>query len=126
MNNWYGTASRVTRKSIKSGDGERGFNGIKKSSEQKPQDSKLSFPPKTPATPQELDIPASVAEDLMLRYLYTKGGSSLRELSRSIKLSCTRWERWESTSGCLSEKSQWNVTALKLNKAKSIINRIGG
>ena len=28
-----------------------------------------------------------MAEDLMLRYLYTKGASSLRELSRSIKLS---------------------------------------
>jgi hypothetical protein len=59
----------------------------KKSSEQKPQDSKLSFFPKAPATPEELDIPVSMAEDLMLRYIYTKGASSLRELSRSIKLS---------------------------------------
>ena len=59
----------------------------KKSSEKEPQDSKLSFFPKAPATPEELDIPVSMAEDLMLRYIYTKGASSLRELSRSIKLS---------------------------------------
>ena len=63
-----------------------GSTVLKKSSEQKPQDSKLSFFPKAPATPEELDIPVSMAEDLMLRYLYTKGASSLRELSRSIKL----------------------------------------
>ena len=59
----------------------------KKLSEQKPQDAKLFFLPKTPLEPEELDIPVSMAEDLMLRYLYTKGGSSLRELSRSLKLS---------------------------------------
>ena len=60
---------------------------LKKALEQKPQDSKLSFFPKAPATPEELDIPVSMAEDLMLRYIYTKGATSLRELSRSIKLS---------------------------------------
>ena len=51
------------------------------------QDSKLSFLPKAALKPEELDIPVSMAEDLMLRYLYTKGGSSLRELSQSLKLS---------------------------------------
>jgi hypothetical protein len=56
-------------------------------SAQNPQDLKLFFLPKTPLKPEELDIPESMAEDLILRYLYTKGGSSLRELSRSLKLS---------------------------------------
>jgi hypothetical protein len=37
--------------------------------------------------PEDLDIPVSIAEDLMLRYLYTKGTCSLRELSRAVKLS---------------------------------------
>jgi len=61
-------------------------NPTRESSEQKVKDSKLSFLPKAPVKPEELDIPVSMAEDLMLRYLYTKGASSLRELSRSIKL----------------------------------------
>ncbi|MBI5581712.1 MAG: AAA family ATPase [Deltaproteobacteria bacterium] len=34
-----------------------------------------------------MDIPVSMAEDLILRYLYAKGASSLRELGRSVKLS---------------------------------------
>lgn len=49
----------------------------KKFSEHKPQDSKLSFFTKVPATQEELDIPASMAKDLMFRYLYTKEASSL-------------------------------------------------
>ena len=64
-----------------------GTSSLKEFSEQKPQDSKRSFVAKAPATPEDLDIPESMAEDLMLRYLYTKGASSLRELSQSIKLS---------------------------------------
>jgi hypothetical protein len=62
-----------------------GATVLEKLSEQKPQDSKLSFFPKTPTTPEDLDIPVSMAEDLMLRHLYTKGASSLREMGRSIK-----------------------------------------
>jgi hypothetical protein len=63
-----------------------GSTVLEKSSEQKPQDSELSLFPKNPATPDELEISVSMAENLMPRYLYTKGASSLRELSRSIKL----------------------------------------
>jgi hypothetical protein len=62
-------------------------NPSKESAEQKPKESKLSFYTKAPVKPEELDIPVFMAEDLMLRYLYTKGASSLRELSRSLKLS---------------------------------------
>lgn len=39
-----------------------------------------------PRTPEELDIPVAVVEDLMLRYLYLKGSGSLRELSGALKL----------------------------------------
>jgi DNA-binding MarR family transcriptional regulator len=45
------------------------------------------FSPKAPAKLEELDIPIPLAEDLMLRYLYTKGSSSIRDLSKSLKLS---------------------------------------
>jgi hypothetical protein len=37
--------------------------------------------------PEDLDIPMAVVEDLLLRYLYTKGTCSLSEVSRAIKLS---------------------------------------
>lgn len=47
----------------------------------------LSFCPKSPLKPEDLDIPMAIVEDLLMRYLYTKGTSSLRELSRAIKLS---------------------------------------
>jgi energy-coupling factor transporter ATP-binding protein EcfA2 len=59
----------------------------KGSQQRKSQDSKLSFFPKAPIKPEELDIPVSMAEDLMLRYLYIKGASSLKELSGALKLS---------------------------------------
>jgi hypothetical protein len=59
----------------------------KELSEERTRDLKLFFLPKTALKPEELDIPVSLAEDLMLRYLYTKGGASLNELSRSLKLS---------------------------------------
>jgi hypothetical protein len=52
-----------------------------------PKDSRLSFLPKAPVAPEELDIPVSMAEDLILRYVYTKGNASLRELSKALKLS---------------------------------------
>jgi hypothetical protein len=59
----------------------------KEASEERAQDLKLFFLPKIALKPEELDIPVALAEDLMLRYLYTKGGASLQELSRALKLS---------------------------------------
>jgi hypothetical protein len=50
-----------------------------------------SLPPglglKTPETPEELDIPISLVEDLLLRRLYLQGSGSLRELGQALKLS---------------------------------------
>ena len=51
------------------------------------QEAKLAFSPAAPTKLEELDIPRSLAEDLMLRYLYTKGSSSIRDLSKALKLS---------------------------------------
>jgi energy-coupling factor transporter ATP-binding protein EcfA2 len=61
-------------------------NTLKQFSEQKTQESKLSFFPNAPAKPEELDIPLPMVEDMMLRYLHTKGACSLRKLSRALKL----------------------------------------
>jgi hypothetical protein len=52
-----------------------------------PTEVHLHYKPQVPEKLQDLDIPRSVVEDLMLRYLYTKGTSSIRDLSRSLKLS---------------------------------------
>jgi hypothetical protein len=43
------------------------------------QEAKLVFSPAAPTKLEELDIPQSLVEDLMLRYLYTKGSSSIRD-----------------------------------------------
>jgi predicted ATPase with chaperone activity len=47
---------------------------------------KLAFCPAAPTKIEELDIPRSLVEDLMLRYLYTKGSSSIHDLSLSLNL----------------------------------------
>ncbi len=45
------------------------------------------YAPKSPTKPEDLDIPVSLVDDLILRYLFTKATSSIKELSRSLKLS---------------------------------------
>lgn len=50
------------------------------------QGIKLHYLPPTPNKLQDLDISQSLIEDLMLRYLYTKGSCSISELSDSLKL----------------------------------------
>ena len=42
--------------------------------------------PTAPTKTEELDIPESLVDDLMLRYLFTKASSSLKEMTRSLKL----------------------------------------
>ena len=46
---------------------------------------KLVFCPAAPTKITELDIPSSLAEDLLLRFLYAKGSICLRDLSMSLK-----------------------------------------
>jgi len=52
-----------------------------------PQETKRVFAPAPPTKPEELDIPQSLVEDLMLRYLFRKASSSIHELSQALKLS---------------------------------------
>ena len=59
---------------------------MKERRESKPEDSRLAFLPKAPSKPEELDIPVSLAEDIMLRHLYTRSSVSLREVSQTLKL----------------------------------------
>jgi predicted ATPase with chaperone activity len=45
------------------------------------------YKPEAPDNLQELDIPLTLVEDLMLRHLYTKGDSSISKLCDALKLS---------------------------------------
>ncbi len=63
------------------------FNAAVEKQGTNPEEPRLAFRPKPPVKPEDLDIPQSIAEDLMLRFLYNKGTSSLRGLSRALKLS---------------------------------------
>jgi hypothetical protein len=51
------------------------------------QKAKQVFSPALPTRLEELDIPPSLVEDLMLRYLLTKASSSIHDLSETLKLS---------------------------------------
>jgi hypothetical protein len=48
---------------------------------------KLPFLPQTPMSPDELDVPASLITDLIVRRVYLEGTSTLFGLSESLKLS---------------------------------------
>jgi hypothetical protein len=50
------------------------------------QNGERGFYPTAPTKLEDLDIPRSLVEDLMLRYLYTKSTSSIRDLSNVLKL----------------------------------------
>ena len=51
------------------------------------QKAKGIFSPAKPTKLEDLDIPQSLVEDLVLRYLLTKASSSISELSNALKLS---------------------------------------
>jgi hypothetical protein len=52
-----------------------------------PAEIELGYKPEVPDNLQDLDIPVALVEDLILRHLYTKGGSSISKLSKALKLS---------------------------------------
>lgn len=47
----------------------------------------LAYEPEAPDNLQDLDLPLTMVEDLILRYLYAKGASSISKLSDALKLS---------------------------------------
>jgi energy-coupling factor transporter ATP-binding protein EcfA2 len=47
----------------------------------------LAYKPEAPDNLQELDLPLTMVEDLMLRYLYAKGASRISKVSDALKLS---------------------------------------
>ena len=67
------------------------MDGESTSRDENPESSRAeilsSTPPTTPLALEELDIPKSLVEDLILRKVFAKGTSTLKELSRALKLS---------------------------------------
>jgi predicted ATPase with chaperone activity len=53
----------------------------------KPTDIDLIYKPEPPSDLLNLDIPVQLVEDLILRYLYTKGAGRISELGNALKLS---------------------------------------
>jgi CRISPR/Cas system-associated endoribonuclease Cas2 len=54
---------------------------------EKQADIDLVYTPRAPDSLQNLDIPVRLVEDLILRYLYSKGAGRISELSKALKLS---------------------------------------
>jgi hypothetical protein len=50
------------------------------------QKTRPAFLPQAPTKMEDLDIPQTLVEDLVLRYLYTRGTSSIRDMSNALKL----------------------------------------
>ena len=53
---------------------------------QRDEKIKFKFSPEAPKNIDQLDIPQSIVEDIILRHLYTKSSSSLKSLCNSLKL----------------------------------------
>jgi len=88
-------------------------------SRQKP---KSAFSPAKPSKLEELDIPQSLVEDLILRYLLTKASSSLYELSRALKLS---FPLLHELFQQLRQKQVFEVTGMKGNDYLFTLSGIG-
>ena len=82
----------------------------------------LHYKPQLPEKLQDLDIPRSLVEDLMLRYLYTKGTSSIRDLSRSLKLSFSLLHELFQK---LRQKQLFEVSGMEGNDYIFALSRIG-
>ena len=59
---------------------------MQKTEAEKRAEIDLFYNPQAPDNLQDLDIPVTLVEDLMLRYLYNKGAGSTSKLSDALKL----------------------------------------
>jgi hypothetical protein len=87
-----------------------------------PAEVDKAYKPKAPERLQDLDIPRSLVEDLMLRYLYTKGSSSIRDLSKALKLS---FPLLHELFQQLRKKQLFEVTGMEGNDYEFTLSGIG-
>jgi predicted ATPase with chaperone activity len=72
----------------------------------------LVYNPQAPNKLQDLDIPITLVEDLMLRYLYNKGAGSTSELCDALKLS---FPVIDTVFQQMRKRQHFEVTGLKSN-----------
>ena len=84
--------------------------------------SGLAFVPKAPKDIEELDIPSSLVEDIVLRHLYTRSVASITMLSKSLKLS---FPVVQSVFQRLRQQKLFEVTGMKGNDYHFTLSGIG-
>ena len=80
------------------------------------------FSPAAPTKLEDLDIPQALVEDLMLRYLYTKGSSSIRDLSNALKL---QFSLLHDLFQQLRQKQLFEITGMEGNDYVFVLSGIG-
>ena len=86
------------------------------------QDAGWVFSPTAPTKLEDLDIPRALVEDLMLRYLYTKGSSNIRDLSNALKLPFTLLHDLFQE---LRQKQLFEITGMDGNDYVLVLSGIG-
>jgi hypothetical protein len=81
-----------------------------------------AFAPKAPKNIEELDIPLSLVEDIMLRHLYTRSVASITMLSKSLKLS---FPVLQNVFQRLRKQQLFEVTGMKGNDYHFTLSGIG-
>jgi hypothetical protein len=80
------------------------------------------FSPAAPTKLEDLDIPRTLVEDLMLRYLYTKGTSSIRDLSNALKL---QFSLLHDLFQQLRQKQLFEISGMDGNDYNFVLSGIG-
>ena len=78
--------------------------------------------PKAPAREDQLDIPVSLVDDLLLRHLFTKASSSIKELSQALKLS---FPLLSAVFQRLRQQQYFEVTGMEGNDYRFTLSGIG-
>jgi Cdc6-like AAA superfamily ATPase len=86
------------------------------------QKTKTAFLPPAPTKLEDLDIPRALVEDLMLRYLYTRGTSSIRDLSNALKL---QFSLLHDLFQQLRQKQLFEITGMEGNDYVFMLSGIG-
>lgn len=84
--------------------------------------AKRVFSPAPPSKIEELDIPQSLVEDLMLRYLFAKASSTINDLRKALKLS---FPLMNELFQHLRKKQYFEITGMKGHDYSFTLSGIG-
>jgi DNA-binding MarR family transcriptional regulator len=89
---------------------------------EKQAEMNIVYNPQAPNKLQDIDIPVTLVEDLMLRYLYNKGAGSTSELCDSLKL---HFPVIDAVFQQMKKRQYFEVTGLKSNNYFFTLSEIG-